>query len=147
MNRIALALALAAAPLAAAGPVNAAPAAEEKATKDDYTLDLSGTDTTVKAGATGKFDLVIRPKNGKKIHPEAPLDVVFENAKGVTPQKPKLSRGDIVDKKSAAPEVRTTFRAGKAGAASIDAKVSFFICTDAWCQRMTDRVTVPITVE
>lgn len=122
--------------------------AEEKATKDDYELDTSGTDAKIKAGADGKFSLVVRPKNGKKVHPDAPLEVVFKDPKGVKPAKNKLGRNDIADKSAKAPELRTTLHADKAGAVTLEASVSFFLCTDAsWCQRMTDRVSVPITVE
>src|SRR5678810_361765 len=93
----------------------AQPSADEKATKDDYDLDVSGTDTKVKAGVDGKFSLVLRPKNGKKVHPEAPLEVSFKDPKGVKPAKAKLGRNDVVDKAAKAPEVRTTFRADKPG--------------------------------
>jgi hypothetical protein len=129
-----------------AGTVHAADP-KERATKDDYELDVSGTDGKIKAGADGKFDLVIRPKNGKKVHPEAPLEVTFGNGAGVKPGKGKLGRNDVVDKASKAPEVKTTLHAERAGQYTVDASVSFFLCTDAWCQRMTDRVSVPVTVE
>ena len=122
-------------------------AAEDKATKDDYELDTSGTATTIKAGAEGTFSLVVRPKNGKKVHPDAPFEVTFKDPKGVRPAKNKLGRNDVVDKASMAPEVQTKLRAEKAGPATVDASVSFFLCTDAWCQRMTDRVSLAITVE
>jgi hypothetical protein len=138
--RLALFLALFAGSALAADP-------KERATKDDYELDVSGTDAKIKAGADGKFDLVIRPKNGKKVHPEAPLEVTFGNAAGVKPGKGKLGRNDVVDKASKAPEVKTTLHAERAGQYTLDASVSFFLCTDAWCQRMTDRVSVPVTVE
>ena len=127
--------------------LSGAPAADDKATKDDYELDVSGTDGKLKAGADGKFDLVIRPKNGKKVHPEAPLEVVFKDPKGVKPAKNKLGRNDVVDKGAKAPEVKVALHADKAGAYTLEANVSFFLCTDAWCQRITDRVAVPITVE
>src|SRR5438552_2290259 len=114
-------------------------AGDNKATKDDYELDVSGTDAKIKAGSDGKFSLVIKPKNAMKVHPEAPLEVTFKDPKGVKPGKLKLGRNDVVDKASKAPEVRTTLHADKAGAYTVEASVSFFLCTDAWCQRMSDR--------
>lgn len=123
------------------------PAAEDKATKDDYELDTSATDAKIKAGGDGTFSLVVKPKNGKKVHPDAPFEVTFKDPKGVRPAKTKLGRNDVVDKASKSPEVRTTLKAEKAGATTLEASVSFFLCTDAWCQRMTDRVSVPITIE
>jgi hypothetical protein len=127
--------------------LSGSPTADDRATKDDYSLDVSGTDTKIKRGADGKFSLVVVPKNNKKVHPEAPLEVTFTNPKGVRPAKTKLGRADVVDKGAKAPEVRTTLHAEKAGSTTLEANVSFFLCTDAWCQRMADKVTIAITVE
>ena len=55
--------------------VDASPAADDKATKDDYAVDTSGTAAKIKVNADGTFSLKITPKNGKKVHPEAPLEV------------------------------------------------------------------------
>jgi hypothetical protein len=133
---------------AAVGALAAAPErVEDKATKDDYELDTSGTVQKIKAGETGAFSLVLKPKNGKKIHPDAPLEVTFKNNAGVKPAKQKLGRGDVADKASKSPEIKTTLTGEKAGSHTLEANISFFICTDAWCQRMTDRIQVPITVE
>jgi hypothetical protein len=129
----------------AAAPV--ADRADDRATKDDYELDTSGTAAKLKVGESGKFSLVIKPKNGKKVHPDAPLEVTFKDPKGVKPQKGKLGRGDVKEKGAKAPELTTTLVGEKAGAHTLEASVSFFLCTDAWCQRMSDRISVPITVE
>lgn len=128
-------------------PDSAAPTGDEKATRDDYELSTAGTDAHVKVNAEGKFALVITPKNGKKIHPDAPLEVTFKPSKGVKPQKGKLGRADIVDKNAKEPRVVTSVRGEKAGATTMDADVSFFLCTDSWCQRMSDRISVAITVD
>ena len=139
-----LAFSVAAAPApAAAGPR----VADDRATKDDYDLDTGGTARTIKIGKDGTFSLVVRAKNGKKGPAEAPLEVVFKDPKGVKPAKAKLGRGDVVDKAAASPELRTTLRGEKAGATTLEASVSFFLCTDSWCQRMSDKIAVPITVE
>lgn len=134
--------------LAAPSPSSpSSPSADDKATKDDYTLDTSGTDAKIRLGSDGKFSLVVTPKNGKKVHPDAPFEVSFKEPQGVKPLKTKLGRADVVDKASKAPEVQTKLRGEKVGATTVDASVSFFLCTDAWCQRMTDRISIPITVE
>ena len=139
-----VAVALAAAP-AVADP--AAPAADDKATKDDYTVDASGTTAKLKVNGDGTFSLKITPKNGKKVHPEAPLEVSLVDNPAVKPAKSKLGRGDLKDKAAQEPEVTTSLRGVKAGATTLEANISFFLCTDAWCQRMSDRVQVPISVE
>jgi hypothetical protein len=150
IKTIALVLSLGATALLAAPVVHAAPpapAADDKATKDDYELDTSGSSSKIKLNGEGTFSLVVKPKNGKKVHPDAPLEVAFKDPKGVAPAKSKLGRNDVVDKASKAPEVKTKLRGTKAGATTLEASVSFFLCTDAWCQRMTDHVSVPVTVE
>jgi hypothetical protein len=137
-----LLLTLFAFPLFAAEPV-----ADDRATKDDYAFDTTGTATTLKKGTSGPFSLVITPKNGKKVHPDAPLEIAFVDNGHVKPAKQKLGRGDLKEKGAVAPHAQTTLQATKAGATTLQVNVSFFLCTDAWCQRMSDRVEVPITVE
>ena len=121
--------------------------AEGRATKDDYSLDTSGTTAKLKVNGDGTFSLVITPRNGKKVHPDAPLEVTLKDNPALKPAKQKLGRTDVADKGAKAPEVRTSFKALKTGATTLDASVSFFLCTDAWCQRMSDRVQIAVTVE
>jgi hypothetical protein len=129
-----------------AGP-QVSPSADDRATKDDYALEATATPAPLKVNAEGVFRLKITPKNGKKVHGEAPLEVTLLENAFVKPARQKLGRGDVQDKASKEPEVTTTLRAVKAGTTTLEANVSFFLCTDAWCQRMSDRVQVPITVE
>jgi hypothetical protein len=133
--------------LCAAPLLAAAPTADDRATKDDYALDTATTTTKIKKDESGVFNLVITPKNGKKVHPDAPLEIAFVDNPHVKPGKQKLGRGDLVEKGAPAPHARTTLQATKGGTTNLVVNVSFFLCTDAWCQRMTDRVEVPITVE
>ena len=123
------------------------PVADDKATKDDYALDTSATTPRVKVNADGTFSLKITPKNGKKVHPEAPLEISLVDNGNLKPAKGKLGRGDLKEKAAKEPEVVTTLRGVKAGATTLEATLSFFLCTDASCQRMSDRVQIPITVE
>jgi hypothetical protein len=123
------------------------PAADDKATKDDYVLDTSATSAKIKVNGDGTFSLKITPKNGKKVHPEAPLEIALVDNANVKPQKGKLGRGDLKQKGAKEPEVTTALHGVKAGATTLEANLSFFLCTDAWCQRMSDRVQIPITVE
>jgi hypothetical protein len=128
-------------------PVLASPVADDRATKDDYSLDTTGSASTLKVGGEGPFLLKITPKNGKKVHPDAPLEISFADNAVVKPAKQKLGRADLKEKGAKEPVAATTLRATKAGATSLEVTVSFFLCTDAWCQRMSDRVLVPVTVE
>jgi hypothetical protein len=125
----------------------ATPLADDRATKEDYDLDTTATTRALKVNGDGSFSVRITPKNGKKVHGEAPLEVAFVDNAFVKPGKQKLGRGDLKEKTAKEPEVTTTLRGLKAGTTTLEANVSFFLCTDAWCQRMSDRVQVAITVE
>lgn len=120
---------------------------KDRATKDDYRIDTSGSSSEVTVGADGVIKLVLTPKNGTKIHPQAPLEVKLSEPDGIKLEKRKLSRGDISDKKAKDPTLSTELSGQKAGSYSVNADVSFFLCTDEWCQRMTDRVSIPIKVK
>lgn len=127
-------------------PAPTAPVAEDRASKDDYALDASGSASTLKVNGEGAFTLQITPKNGKKVHPDAPLEVVIADSALFKASKARLTRTDLKEKGSKTPTVATTLRGSKAGTGTIDVTVSFFLCTDAWCQRMSDKVTLPVTV-
>jgi hypothetical protein len=133
--------------IAAATSVTSAHAEGDRATKDDYALDVQKTTAKLKAGTDGVFDIVIIPKNGKKIHGDAPLEVKLGKSAQVKPDKEKLGRGDVVDAKAKDVELRTVLHAQAAGTSTLSVDVSFFLCVDAWCQRMSDKVEIPITVE
>ena len=122
-------------------------AADDKATKDDYALDTSGTAAKVKVKGDGVFSLKITPKNGKKVHPDTPLEITIVDNAAIKPAKQKLGRSDLKEKGAKEPEVTTTLRGVKAGPTTLEVNVSFFLCTDAWCQRMSDRVQIPLTIE
>ncbi len=130
-----------------AAPTASLPVADDRATKDDYALDTSATTAKLKVGEDGTFSVRITPKNGKKVHEQAPLELTFVDNAFVKPGKPKLGRGDVKEKGAKEPEVATTLRAVKAGTTTLEANVSFFLCTEAWCQRMSDRVQVSVVVE
>lgn len=120
---------------------------KDRATKDDYRLDTSSTTSELEVGKEGTFSIVIEPKNGTKIHPQAPLEVKLGSPAGVKVAKGKLGRGDVQDKEAKSPDMRTALHGEKRGEYVVEADVSFFLCTDEWCQRMTDRVAVPVRVK
>ncbi|MBM4283609.1 MAG: hypothetical protein FJ137_23680 [Deltaproteobacteria bacterium] len=130
-----------------ASPASSQPVADDRATKDDYALDTSATTAKLKVGEDGMFSVRITPKNGKKVHEQAPLELSFVDNGFVKPGKPKLGRADVKKNGAKEPEVATTLRALKAGTTTLEANISFFLCTEAWCQRMSDRVQVSVVVE
>ena len=64
-----------AAALVCLGTSSIALAQKKRATKDDYELDLKESAKSLKVGDKGEFSLLIKAKNGLKIHPEAPLSL------------------------------------------------------------------------
>jgi hypothetical protein len=120
---------------------------KERASKDDYELDLSASSKTVGVGENGTFSLVIRAKNKTKIHPQAPLTVKLSATEGVTLAKAKLSREDAKKEEGAKdPDLRTQLTGVKEGEHKVTAEISFFLCTEAWCQRMNDKVELAVNV-
>lgn len=142
----ALTLVALAASLPALAADDAAPKKRDRATKDDYRIDVSGSSAELQVGQDGVIKLVLVPKNGTKIHPQAPLEVKLSEPDGIQLEKRKLGRGDVADKEAKDPALSTAVSGRKAGSYSVDADVSFFLCTDEWCQRMTDRVSIPMKV-
>lgn len=136
-----------AAVLLLAGSALAEEKKKDRATKDDYTIDVSGSSAAVKVGSKGVIKIVIKPKNETKIHPQAPLEISLTQPAGLVVEKKKLGRKDVKDKKAKAPELGCGVTGEKAGDYSVDADVSFFLCTESFCQRMTDRVSIAVKVE
>ena len=120
---------------------------KERASKDDYELDVSASSTDVGVGENGTFSVVIRAKNKTKIHPQAPLTVKLSSTDGVTLAKAKLSREDVKKAEGVKdPDLRTQLTGAKEGEQKVTAEISFFLCTDAWCQRMNDKVELAVNV-
>lgn len=122
------------------------PPKKDKASAEDYALDVKNTTAALANGGDGVFVLEIRAKNGTKLHTQAPLEVNLQTNDGLQLEKKKLGRGDAKQLDHATTEVRTTFRARQSGTHTLAAELSFFLCTDAWCQRMTDRVETNVVV-
>lgn len=123
------------------------PAPEKSApTKDDYKLDASGSSSRLKVNEDGLFSLSITPVEGLKVHPDAPLEVKLKTSQGLTSTKKKLGRKDALDAKSLAPTLQTAIRGESAGKKEIEAEISFFLCSKTWCQRMTDKMVVDVTI-
>lgn len=122
------------------------PPKKEKASAADYELDLQKTTTALSNGGDGFFVLQIRAKNGTKVHPEAPLEVSLKSDEALQLEKAKLGRGDANQPDDTTTELRTSFHARQNGTHTLAAELSFFLCTDTWCQRMTDRVETSVVV-
>ncbi len=115
-----------------------------------YEVSTEGTSTQVKAGEKGLLVLSIKTKPGAHVSEEAPLKLEVKGTQ-VTPEKQKLGREDSVGKKAAGqeyadPRFEVPFTTATAGKGSVDAKLTFFICTEKICARQQKTLSLPVEV-
>ncbi len=115
-----------------------------------YDLTTEGSTLKVKAGEKGKLVLDIKAKSGAHISDEAPLKIELK-AVGAKPEKDKLTYKDSIGVRRDGveypdPHFEVPFTSDKAGKASIEAKMKFFVCTDKVCAPQTKTVTLPVDV-
>lgn len=116
-----------------------------------YTLSTSVTPSTLKPGEKGTFVLAIQSKSGAHVSQEAPLKLELKG-KNVGVEKSKLVMADSVVKPAAGqqyadPKFEVPVLAEAAGQGSVDAKLTFFICTDTICARQQKTLSVPVEVK
>ncbi len=93
-----------------------------------YKVDTSQSATTLKPGEQGALSFHIQPIEGKKVHPDAPLEIKLTDTAALKAAKKKLGRKDVVEKKAYDPEVRT---ASGGEISDISSKLlgnEFFLC-------------------
>lgn len=120
---------------------------EPKGKGVDYTIDTSQSTRQLKAGERGTYVLAIVPGKDRKVHKQAPLSVTLRAPAGIVLDKAKLGRADVASDDGKRVELKVGFAAKSAGEQAIEADATFFICTDKWCQRMTEQVAVTVNVQ
>ncbi len=116
-----------------------------------YEVRTDGTSTALKAGEKGKVVIVIKAKNGAHVSDEAPLRIEL-SSKEAKLDKEKVTLADSLVKKPEGstefpdPKFEVGFMPAGAGKASVDAKMTFFICTEKVCARQTKNLSFPVTV-
>src|ERR1700716_3044832 len=93
----------------------------------------------VKGGGKGTVVLFLKTKDGSHVSTEAPFKIEV-TGKGLKPEKDRLTLADAVAKKPvpegvAAPRFEIPFLATSAGQGAVEAKLTFFICTEKICAR------------
>ena len=83
-------------------------------------------------------NLTITPKEGWVLKTETPFKLELAAKEGVTLPRVSFSSKDFVDPQEPAKTVATLFNAQKAGKHGIDAKLTFFVCSDSICKRQKD---------
>ena len=115
----------------------------------NYDVSTEGTSTKVKAGEKGKVVISIAAKNGAHVSDEAPLRIELSSKESKL-DKEKLALADSVGPKEVGPRSAVKFEVGFApsahGKTTVDAKMTFFICTEKLCSRQTKNLSLPVEV-
>jgi len=134
------------------GVLWALPALAQADVSKMYDVSTDGSSTTLKAGEKGKLVIAITTKAGAHVSDEAPLKIEVSSKQG-TVDKQKLTMADTLNKKKEGgpefpdPRFEVGFTPSAKGKASVDAKMTFFVCTDKICARQTKQLSVPVDVK
>ena len=117
-----------------------------------YRLTTEGTSARVGPGKKGVFVLEIQSLKGAHVSDEAPLKLQLSGTGAVAPEKTQLTYADSTRKSSAAvkypdPRFEVPLAAQGKGPGTVEAKLTFFICTAEACLRQQKTLSVPVTVE
>jgi hypothetical protein len=137
MKRIAVALALALAPLAAG--TTAARAAESL-------YEITKVEPKVAVGTTGTASLTIKVKGGWHVNDEAPISLALTPPPGVTVKKAKLTRADLAASSKESARFDIPVSATEAGKKMIGAEAHFVLCEEQACKPVKETVTLAIEV-
>ena len=74
--------------------------------------------------------MTITPKGKQTLKTNTPFKAMVKGSDGVAVSKDKYTAKDFVDEKAAAKTIKTEFTASKAGEGTVNADLTFFLCTD-----------------
>lgn len=116
-----------------------------------YEVTTEGTSASLKAGERGKVKIAIKLKGGAHVSDDAPLRIELSSRQG-TLEKTRLTLADSLTRRTegqadhAEPTFEVAFTPAAPGAATVEAKMTFFICTDTLCARQTKSLSIPVEV-
>lgn len=118
----------------------------------NYEVTTEGTTTELKAGESGKIVIQIRAKNGAHVSDDAPLRIELSSKESKL-AKQKLTIADSTTKREIGateypdPRFEVPFTPSAQGKTTVDAKMTFFICTEKLCSRQTKNLSLAIDVK
>ncbi|HZJ55337.1 MAG TPA: hypothetical protein VFD38_14450 [Myxococcaceae bacterium] len=117
-----------------------------------YRVTTEGTTAKVAPGKKGTLILEIQSLKGAHVSDEAPLRIQLSGTGAVAPEKTQLVYGDSVRKPSGSvkypdPRFEVPLAAQGKGPGTVEAKMTFFVCTEQLCLRQQKTLSVPVTVE
>jgi hypothetical protein len=136
--------------LALLAPLSALAAEAASTPESLYEVSTAGSSAKLRAGEQGLFVLSVHTRSGAHVSDEAPLKLVLQSTQ-LTPVKTRLGQQDSVAKKEPGkeyvdPRFEVPFTAKTAGKATLDAKLTFFLCMEERCERKERTVSLPVEV-
>lgn len=116
-----------------------------------YDVSTEGTTSKLKAGESGKLVISIKAKNGAHVSDEAPLKIELSSKESKL-AKDKLTLADSLNQKKEGetvypnPRFEVPFTPTAQGPTTLEAKMTFFICTEKLCARQTKKLSLPVDV-
>ncbi len=116
-----------------------------------YEIVTTGTSSKLKAGETGQVVISIKAKNGAHVSDEAPLKIELSSKQSKL-AKEKLTLADAVNPKKADdstfpdPRFEIPFTPTAHGPTTVEAKMTFFICSEKQCTRQMKTLSFPVEV-
>jgi len=117
-----------------------------------YDLSTDGSSTALKSGEKGKLVISITTKKGAHVSDEAPLKIELSSKQAAVDKK-KLTMADTLNKKKEGgpefpdPRFEVGFTPSAHGKCTVDAKMTFFVCTDKLCSRQTKDLSLNVDVK
>jgi hypothetical protein len=116
-----------------------------------YELITDGTSARLKAGDPGTLVIQFKLKSGAHVSDEAPLKIELSSP-GLALSRERLTLADSANPKkpgeTSFPEPRfvVPFTPKAPGSTSVEAKMTFFICTEKLCARQQKSLSIPVEV-
>lgn len=108
------------------------------------TVSTDGSTTRLKAGEQGKLVIAFHVAAGSHISDEAPMKIELSSEKAALDKK-LLTLAD--SKQKGEPKFEVGFGAAGKGSAAIDARLTYFVCTDTKCVRQSKKLSVAVEVQ
>jgi len=115
-----------------------------------YELSAELSTAQVQEGQKARWQIAIVAKQGAHVSDEAPLRIELSGT-NAAPEKKRLTLADslvkpAVGEKYANPRFEAVYATVAPGEAKLDAKLTFFICTETLCARQVKSLSVPVQV-
>lgn len=107
-----------------------------------------GSTTRLKAGESGRLSITLSPREGAHVSREAPLRIELASAHAQL-EKERLTLADAAEGHGEGGDARfeVAFTPIVQGPMTLEATLSFFVCTQSTCERQTRAVSLRVEVQ